>query len=68
MTRTPLFEGDIRADDVKGIRMMDVSKMVGQVMRGLERDHLEIRPGLSNVLKLMSRVAPHLILSRLSKM
>lgn len=37
MTRTPLFAGDIRADDVKGIRMMDVSKMVGQAIRGLER-------------------------------
>lgn len=68
MTRTSLFERDIHVDDVKGVRMMDVSKMVGQVMRGLERDHLEIRPGLSNVLKLMSRVAPQLILNRLSKM
>lgn len=41
--------------------------MVGQAIRGLERNQLEIRPGLSNVLKLMSRIAPQLILKRLSK-
>ena len=58
MTRTPLFTGDIRAGDVKGIRMMEVSKMVSQAIKGLEKDQLEIRPGLSNVLKLMSRLAP----------
>jgi hypothetical protein len=67
MTRTPLFAGDIRADDVKGIPMMDVSKMVSQAIKGLERDQLEIRPGLSNVLKLMSRLAPQFILNRLSR-
>lgn len=66
MTRTPLFTGEIHADDVKGIRMMDVSKMVGQAIRALEKDRLEIRPGLSNVLKLMSRIAPQFILNRLS--
>jgi uncharacterized oxidoreductase len=67
MTRTPLFTGEIHADDVKGIRMMDVSKMVGQAIKALERDRLEIRPGLSNVLKLMSRIAPQFILKRLSE-
>jgi uncharacterized oxidoreductase len=41
--------------------------MVGQAMRGLELDHLEIRPGLSKVLKRMSRVAPQFMLKQLSK-
>ena len=67
MTRTPLFTEEIHADDVKGIRMMDVSEMVGQAIRALEKDRLEIRPGLSNVLKLMSRIAPQFILNRLSE-
>ena len=67
MTRTGLFSGQIRPEDVQGIPMMDVRKMVREAMRGLEKDHLEIRPGLSNVLKLLSRVAPHLALRRLSK-
>lgn len=67
MTRTSLFTRDIHADDVKGIRMMEVSQMVSQAIRGLGRDHLEIRPGLSNILKIMSRIAPQFILERLSK-
>ncbi len=67
MTRTPLFAGDIRAEDVKDVRMMDVSKMVSQAIKGLEKDQLEIRPGLSNILKLMSRLAPQFILNRLSR-
>ena len=58
MTRTALFAKDIRSGDVKGIPMMDVGKLVGHAIEGLEKDHLEIRPGLSNVLKLMSRIAP----------
>ncbi|HKW18601.1 MAG TPA: hypothetical protein VJO35_13930 [Terriglobales bacterium] len=67
MTRTALFGKEIPTGDVNGIRMMDVTKMVSQAMMGLERDRLEIRPGLSNVLKLMSRVAPRFALKRLSR-
>jgi len=67
MTRTPLFAGDMRAGDIKGVRMMDVSRMVGTAIRGLAEDRLEIRPGKSNMLKLMSRIAPQFILNRLSK-
>jgi uncharacterized oxidoreductase len=66
LTRTSLFR-NMDADAVKGVRMMEVSKMVRQAIRGLERDHLEIHPGLSKVLKLMSRVAPQFALNRLSK-
>lgn len=57
---------DIHVEDVK-IRMMDVTKMMGQVILGIKKDHLEIRPGLSDRLKLMSRIAPQFILNRLSK-
>ncbi len=64
-TRTPLFTKEMSAP--KRVRMMDVSTMVAQAMKGLEKDHLEIRPGMSNMLKLMSRVAPQFILKRLSR-
>lgn len=64
-TRTPLFSKDMEAP--KDVRMMDVSEMVAQAIKGLEKDHLEIRPGMSNILKLMSRVAPQFILKRLSR-
>ena len=66
ITKTSLFTKDIHAEDVKGVRMMDVSKMVNQAIAKLERDQLEIRPGLSNALRWMSRIAPQFALDRLS--
>ena len=46
--------------------MMDVKKLVEAAIAGLKKDRLEIRPGISNVLKLMSRIAPGLMLRALS--
>ncbi|MFI4988338.1 MAG: SDR family oxidoreductase [Alphaproteobacteria bacterium] len=66
-TETPLFRGDFSADDVGGARPMDVKTLVKLAIAGIERDRLEIRPGLSNVLKLMSRIAPNFILKQLGK-
>jgi len=66
-TETPLLTGDFHPDDMKGISVMSVAKMVGQAIQGLRKDQLEIRPGLSNVLKLMSRIAPQFMLNQLSK-
>jgi uncharacterized oxidoreductase len=67
ITRTSLFTKDIHSEDVKGVRMMDVTQMVSQAIRGLEKDHLEIRPGPSNFLKWMSRIAPGIMLTTLSR-
>ncbi len=66
LTRTPLLE-DMRVANIPGGPVMDVTKMVSQAIRGVERDDVEVRPGLSNVLNVMSRIAPNLILKRLSK-
>jgi uncharacterized oxidoreductase len=66
-TDTPLFTGDFDAQDVAGLKPMPVDVLVAHALAGLRKDELEIRPGLSNVLRLMSRVAPRLILSQLSK-
>ncbi len=66
-TDTPLLTGDFQPEDVKGVRAMDVAKVVGKAIAGLRKDQLEIRPGLSNVLKLMSRIAPQFMLHQLSK-
>ena len=38
--------------------MMDVKKLVQQAIRGIQKDHFEILPGLSKVLRLVSRIAP----------
>ena len=67
VTETPLLAGNFHFDEVKGVHPMNVGKMVEDTIRGLRKNHLEIRPGRSNLLKLMSRVAPDFILNRLSK-
>jgi uncharacterized oxidoreductase len=66
-TDTPLFRGDFTEDDVKGITPMDVATLAGHAIDGMSKDVYEIRPGLANALKLMSRVAPQFILKQLSK-
>lgn len=42
--------------------VMDVKKLAQHAINGLKKDHLEITPGLSNLLKLGSRFAPGLML------
>jgi uncharacterized oxidoreductase len=53
--------------DFEGVSLMPVAEMVKACVRGIEKDQWEIRPGQSNQLRLMSRVAPNFILSMLSK-
>ncbi len=65
-TQTALL-GDFDAEDMKGTSVMEVSAMVKCAIQGLENDRLEIRPGQSNMLKLMSRLAPQFIFTQLSK-
>jgi uncharacterized oxidoreductase len=66
ITRTALLRV-LDPDDIKSGMMMDVADMVKQAINGLENDRLETRPGRSNLLKLMSRIAPQFILNKLSK-
>ena len=66
-TETPLFRGEFEAE-MKGQKGMDVTKLVNAAIVGIEAGRVEIRPGLSNVLKLMSRVAPQFMLKQIVKM
>lgn len=66
LTETPLVDS-FDAADLAGSKAMSVSKMVGVAIRGMEQDTFEIRPGQSNALKLMNRIAPKFIFSQLSK-
>jgi len=66
-TETPLFRGEFEAE-MKDQKGMDVSVLVRKAIVGIEAGKLEIRPGLSNVLKLMSRVAPQFMLGQLVRM
>jgi uncharacterized oxidoreductase len=65
-TATELLAG-FNSEDMKGITIMKVEKMVEAAVQGLASDTLEIRPGQSNQLKFMSRVAPGFILAQMSK-
>ncbi len=67
-TSTPLmdnFGSDSFNSRSPGV--MNVDKMVRAALKGLEKDTYEIRPGASNILKVMSRLAPTLMLKQLSR-
>ena len=67
-TSTPLLDNfGSDASDRSSWGVMKVDKMVSVTMKGLESDTYEIRPGISNVLMLMSRLAPAFMLGQLSK-
>jgi uncharacterized oxidoreductase len=65
-TQTELL-GDFDSEDLSGTSVMKVEDMVRASLKGLENDQLEIRPGQSNQLRFMNRVAPGFILAQLSK-
>lgn len=66
-TETPLFRGDFDEIDLGSIKGMEVAKLAGLAIQGMKKEVLEIRPGLSNLLKLMSRIAPDFALKMLAK-
>lgn len=48
-------------------KAMEPRAVAERVLSGMGENRSEIRPGLSNALKLMSRIAPNLVLNRFSK-
>jgi uncharacterized oxidoreductase len=66
-TETPLLRGEFAAE-MQGQKAMEVAVLVERAIAGIEAGRLEIRPGLANVLKAMSRLAPEFMLKQLTKM
>ena len=66
-TATELLRDSMDSEDMKGISVMSVDQMVKVAVLGLQNDQLEIRPGQSNQLKFMNRIAPQFILNQLSR-
>ncbi len=66
-TETSLYRGEF-AKELQGQKGMPVPVLVERAIAGIEKGKLEIRPGLSNVLKLMSRVAPGFMFKQMMKM
>ena len=64
---TPLFRDEF-AEVMKGQKGMPADVLVKKAISGLEAGKAEIRPGLSNVLNILSRLAPQLPFSQMAKM
>lgn len=64
---TKLFRGEFEKE-MKGQKGMPVNILVTKAITGIEAGRTEIRPGLSNVLYLLSRLAPSLPFGQMAKM
>jgi uncharacterized oxidoreductase len=64
---TRLMRAEFEAE-LKGSRGMTVELLARRAIAGIERDNDEIRPGLANMLKAMSRIAPEFIFRQMARM
>ncbi|MCB8882653.1 SDR family NAD(P)-dependent oxidoreductase [Acidisoma cellulosilytica] len=64
---TPLFRGEFEKE-MKGEKGMDPAQLVRRAIAGIEAGKAEIRPGLANVLKIASRVAPGFMFKQMIKL
>ena len=64
---TPLLRGEF-AEELQGQKGMDVKVLARKAIAGIEAGKLEIRPGLSNVLKTMSRIAPQFMFNQMAQL
>ncbi len=64
---TPLFRGEF-AEETHGQKGMSAEALAKDAIAGIEAGATEIRPGLSNVLHTMSRVAPKFMLAQMTQM
>ena len=66
LTETAML-GGFDEEDIKGVPVMPVEKMVAAFLRGLAKDNYEIRIGVANQLWFMGRFFPRFIFAQLSK-
>ena len=64
---TKLFREEFQ-EEMKGQKGMPVDVLVRKALAGIEAGKTEVRPGLSNVLYLLSRFAPSLPFGQMAKM
>ena len=65
---TPLYRDETLATEMKLPKGMDVEVFVKKAIAGIEAGKLEVRPGLANAMKILSRVAPEFTLKQVAKM
>lgn len=64
---TKLFRGEFENEN-KGQKAMPVEVLVSKAIAGIEKGKTEIRPGISNLLYVLSRFAPALPFGQMAKM
>ena len=64
---TKLMRGEFEAE-LKETKGMAVETLARAAIVGIQRGHLEIRPGFANVLNVMSRIAPQFIFGQMTRM
>ena len=52
---------------MKGEKGMEVGVLAKRAIAGIEAGKGDVRPGVSNVLKAMSRIAPHFMFAQMAK-
>ena len=65
--KTPLNDKFKNMDNFDEKMLMDPKKLIDEAIKGLENNTLEIYPGLSKIIKIMSRIAPAFLLKQTSK-
>ena len=65
---TPLYRDEALAREMKLPKGMDVEVFAKKAIAGIEAGKLEVRPGLANVMKILSRIAPKFTLKQVAKM
>jgi uncharacterized oxidoreductase len=63
---TPLMN-EFNATEQESMKLMNVTKLVKIAIDGIKQDKEEIRPGQSNLLKMVSRISPNAALNVLNK-
>jgi uncharacterized oxidoreductase len=64
---TALMRGEFEAE-LKGSKGMSPEALARAAIAGIERGRGEVRPGLANVLKAMSRIAPEFMFRQMNRM
>lgn len=64
---TPLNDQFASEEGFDSKMMMDPVALIAEAMKGLEHDSFEIYPGLAKMIRIMSRLAPSLLIRQMSK-
>ncbi len=64
---TPLNDQFAIEEGFDSKMMMDPVALIAEAMKGLEHDSFEIYPGLAKMIRIMSRLAPSLLIRQMSK-